>query len=57
MMDIFSGEVGFVTTHFEKLRTLKIFFQSALNLGPSQRTLKKNIFFSKCVNMGHINAL
>ena len=35
-------------THFEK----KI--QSALNLGPSQRIL---IFFSKCVNMGHINAL
>ena len=34
-----------VTTHFEKLRTLKKKFQSALNLGRSQRTLKKKIFF------------
>ena len=33
------------------------FFQSTLNLGPSQRTLKKNILFSKCVIMSHINAL
>ena len=30
-----------VTTHFEKSRTLKFFFQSTLNLGPSQRTLEK----------------
>ena len=38
--------------HFDKI------FQSALKLGPSQRTLKKKwVFFSKCVNMGHINAL
>ena len=37
-----SCEIGsFVTTHFENLRTLKKNFQSALNLGPSQRTLKK----------------
>ena len=35
-----------VTTHFEKLRTEKK-FQSALNLGPSQRNLKKNYFFFK----------
>ena len=30
-------------THFEK------FFQSALNLGPSQRTLKKKIFFQSAL--------
>lgn len=44
------------TTHFEKLRTL-IFFQSALNLGSSQRAL--NNFFSKYmyVDMVDINAL
>ena len=40
-----------VTMHFEK------FFQSALNLGPSHRTLKKKYFFSKCINISHINAL
>lgn len=34
------------TTHFEKLRTL-IFFQSALNLGSSQRALN-NFFQSTC---------
>ena len=33
-----------VTTHIEKIRTCKK-IQSALNLGPSQRTLKKIFFF------------
>ena len=36
-----------VTTHFEKLRTMKIFFTSALNLGPSRRTL--NFFFQSAL--------
>ena len=45
-----------VTTHFEKNTHFDKFYQSALNLGPSQRTMKK-YFFPKCVNIGHINAL
>ena len=36
----------YVATHFEKITHSEIFFQSALNLRPNQRTLKK---FSKCV--------
>ena len=48
--DMFSyTENGFVTTHFEKLRTLIFFFQNALNLGQSQRTLKKNDFFQNAL--------
>ena len=39
-----------VTTHFEKITHFEIFLQSALNLGPAQRTL--NFFFSKCVKFG-----
>ena len=38
-----------MATHFEKITHLNFFFQSALNLGPNQRTLKKN---SKCVKYG-----
>ena len=39
-----------VATHFEKITHFENFFQSALNLGPNQRTLKK---FSKCVKNVH----
>ena len=42
--------LGAVTTHFEKITHFEKNFQSALNLGPAQRTLK--IFFSKCVKFG-----
>ena len=31
----------FVATHFEKITHFEKFFQSALNLGPNQHTLKK----------------
>ena len=34
--------ISYVATHFEKNTHFEIFFQSALNLGPNQRTLKKN---------------
>ena len=35
-----------VATHYEKIPHFEKKFQSALNLGPNQRTLK---FFSNCV--------
>ena len=41
-----------VATHFEKITHFEKVFQSALNLGPAQRTL--NFFFSECVNQVHI---
>ena len=58
-----------VATHFEKIRHFEKKFQSALNLGPNQRTLKKKIqvlwiwdqlnalwkFFSKCVKSLHLH--
>ena len=39
-----------VATHFEKITHFENFFESALNLGPNQRTLK---IFSKCVKSVH----
>ena len=45
---------SYVTTHFEKLRTLK-FFSKCVKFGnKSMHFEKKN---SKCVNIGHINVL
>ena len=38
-----------VATHFEKITHFEKNFQSALNLGPNQRTLN---FFSNCVKFG-----
>ena len=36
--------------HFEKIRHFEKNFQSALNLGPNQRTLKKK--FQSALNLG-----
>ena len=46
-----------LATHFEKITYFEKKSQSAWNSGPSQRTLKTPPFFSKCVNIGHINTL
>ena len=41
---------GTVTTHFEKITRFEKKNQSALNLGPAQRTLKK--LFQSALNLG-----
>ena len=46
---------GGVTTHFEKLRTLKK-NSKCVKFG-TKSTHFEIFFFSKCVNIGHINAL
>ena len=46
-----TGSVSFVTSHFEKLRTLKKKLK-CVKFGNSQRTLKKNIFFQSALIWG-----
>ena len=46
-----------VTTHFKKLGTLKNLFKVRYIWDQVNALWKKNIFFSKCVNISHINAL
>ena len=39
---VYRDDACIVATDFEKITHFENFFQSALNVGPNQRTLKKN---------------